>query len=256
MNRSLRVLYLLLLLIFTACKPALQPEAEEPIDILFIGNSYTFMNDLPDIFTRLAEAGDHRVNVTTLAKAGYSLNDHAEDLQAHEVIQGNNWDYVILQEKSSLPVLDKKLMTQGVSQLFELAAGKDTDVILFMPWAYQAGFPEAGMVDYHAMQSEVAVTYLNLAREFDSMVAPVGLSWQTALDRNPQLDLWSNDGSHPSLLGSYLAANTFYALIFHENPTGLRIPENDSANIEIFDMLGEIAAETVLGNPGNWEPLR
>ena len=254
MNRSLRVLVLLLLLIFTACTPAGQPELEEPIDILFIGNSYTFVNDLPEIFAGLAEAGDHSVNVTALAKAGYSLNDHAEDPQAHEVIQGNNWDYVILQEKSSLPVLDKKLMTQGVSRLLELAAGPDTDMILFMPWAYQTGFPEAGMDDYQAMQSEVAETYLNLARDFDITVAPVGLSWQAALDRNPQLDLWSIDGSHPSLLGSYLAANTVYALIFHENPTGLRNPETDTADIEILGMLGEIAAEIVLGDPGKWRP--
>jgi hypothetical protein len=254
MKRSLCVLVLLLLLIFTACIPAVQPESEEPIDILFIGNSYTFVNDLPDIFARLAGSGDHSVNVTVLAKAGYSLNDHAEDPLTREVIQGNKWDYVILQEKSSLPVLDKKLMTQGFSQLVELAAGNDTEMILFMPWAYQAGFPEAGMADYHAMQSEVAETYLDLAHDFDITVAPVGLSWQAALERNPQLDLWSNDGSHPSLLGSYLAANTLYALIFQENPTGLRIPGTDSAHIEVLDMLGEIAAETVLGDPRKWKP--
>jgi hypothetical protein len=254
MNRSLCVLVLLLLLIFTGCIPAVQPESEEPIDILFIGNSYTFVNDLPDIFARLAEAGDHSVNVTVLAKAGYSLNDHAEDPLTREVIQGKNWDYVFLQEKSSLPVLDEKLMTQGVSQLVELAAGKDTDMILFMPWAYQAGFPEAGMADYHTMQSKVVETYQDLAREFDISSAPVGLTWQSALEHHPELDLWSPDGSHPSLSGSYLAALTFYAHIFQESPAGLNYPISIPADIELVPSLEEIAAETVLGIPGEWNP--
>ena len=71
------------------------------------------------------------------------------------------------------------------------------------------------MADYQALQSTVANAYLDVAQEFDLSITPVGIVWQAALDANPNLDLWSSDGSHPSPLGSYLAANVFYALIFN-----------------------------------------
>jgi hypothetical protein len=254
MKIGLRELFIFLVLILSACKPALQPEYDESINILFIGNSYTFVNDMPEIFAELAKFGGHNVNVTSLAKAGFSLNDHAEDPDLGGVLKANTWDYVILQEKSSLPVVDMKLMEQGVSQLIELAEEHDAEIVLFMPWAYQAGFPEAGMADYHTMQSKVVETYQDLAREFDISSAPVGLTWQSALEHHPELDLWSPDGSHPSLSGSYLAALTFYAHIFQESPAGLNYPISIPADIELVPSLEEIAAETVLGIPGEWNP--
>jgi hypothetical protein len=250
-KRYLRVLFIFLVLILSACRPAVQPELDEPINILFIGNSYTFMNNLPEIFADVSEFGGHNVNVTTHAKPGFSLIDHAVDPKTRAVIQEENWDYVVLQEKSSIPVLDEKLMVQGVSQIIELAAGQDVNMILFMPWAYQAGLPEAGMADYRAMQSKVAETYQGVANEFDLELAPVGLAWQSALGRRPELNLWNPDGSHPSELGSYLAANIFYALIFQESPAGLLDPEESDADLELNRLLQEIAAETVLEKPGN-----
>lgn len=110
------------------------------------------------------------------------------------------------------------------------------------------------MADYHTMQSKVVETYQDLAREFDISSAPVGLTWQSALEHHPELDLWSPDGSHPSLSGSYLAALTFYAHIFQESPAGLNYPISIPADIELVPSLEEIAAETVLGIPGEWNP--
>ncbi|MGB3702424.1 MAG: DUF4886 domain-containing protein [Anaerolineales bacterium] len=158
------------------------------------------------------------MNVITLAKSGYSLSDHAQDPETRTVIGGQKWDYIILQEKSDIPIIDGGIdgqMYQGVQQINDLAAAQGAKTILFMPWAYQDGFLAAGMADYQALQSTVANAYLDVAQEFDLSITPVGIVWQAALDANPNLDLWSSDGSHPSPLGSYLAANVFYALIFN-----------------------------------------
>lgn len=255
MKRFLSLIILFFILLVAACKPASLPEVEEPINILFIGNSYTFVNEMPEIFAELAELGEHNVKVTTLAKAGYSLDDHVQDPQTRRLIRDENWDYVILQEKSSLPVLDIELMAQGVSQLIELAADQNSETILFMPWAYQSGFPEAGLADYQAMQSKVAETYLDLGQDFDISVAPVGIAWQKLLENEPELDLWNPDGSHPTWRGSFLAASTFYALLFQESPAGLWEPDRSvDAEFEITRLLEETAAETVIGNPGLWKP--
>jgi len=254
MSLRLWLAFLIILVATVSCKPNSQDGIENPENILFIGNSYTFINDMPEIFTGLAELGGHEVSVTTLAKAGYSLMEHAEDPQTREVIQSNNWDYIILQEKSSLPFLDLDATADGISHVMEMAAAQGANLILFLPWAYQSGFPEAGLEDYQAMQSKATEVYLDLGRDFRIQVAPVGFAWQSALEQDPALELWSIDGSHPSLLGSYLAAATFYALIFQEHLPSNQIPESDSADVEIINMLGEIVAETVLGTPGKWNP--
>ena len=254
MKHGLLLIFLCFCLFFSACNPVSQPAAEQPTSILFIGNSYTFMNDMPDIFAAIAKSGGYNLHATTQAKPGYSLKEHAEDPQTREALQNKNWDYIILQEKSSLPFLDPEGTTDGISQVMEITAAQDAKLILFLPWAYQSGFPEAGLEDYQAMQSKTGEVYLELGREFGILVAPVGFAWQSALEQDPALELWSIDGSHPSLLGSYLAANTFYALIFQERPPEIHNPETDPANIEVLQMLGEIAAETVLETPGRWNP--
>lgn len=247
-------IFLCICLAFSACNPVYRPETEQPTSILFIGNSYTFMNDMPDVFAAIGETGGHDLHVATRAKAGYSLKDHAEDQQTREAIQNKNWDYIILQEKSSLPFLNPEMIADGISQVMEITAAQDADLILFLPWAYRAGFPEAGLEDYQAMQSKTGDIYLELGRKFGILVAPVGFAWQSALEQNPALELWSIDGSHPSLLGSYLAADTFYALIFQEPPPEFRTPVTDPADTEVLQILGEIAAETVLETPASWNP--
>jgi hypothetical protein len=68
---------------------------------------------------------------------------------------------------------------------------------------------------------------------------------------DPALDLWQEDGSHPTQTGTYLAACVFYAVIFHESPEGLtytgRLPK------EVALELQTIAANSVLSNPGQWD---
>ena len=91
MSRRLWLAFLIILVATVSCKPNSQTGIEDPENILFIGNSYTFINDLPEIFSGLAELGGHEVSVTTLAKAGYSLMEHTEDPQTREVIQSNNF---------------------------------------------------------------------------------------------------------------------------------------------------------------------
>ncbi len=254
MKRFLSLSVLFLIFLLTGCRPTSPSQSDDPLQILFIGNSYTFVNEMPEVFAELAELGDHEVNVTMLAKAGFSLNDHAQDPETRKVLDSQSWDYVILQEKSNLPILDKEEMAQGIRQLNELTAAQGTKNILFMPWAYRDGFPAAELEDYQAMQSLVANAYLAVAADFELSVAPVGIVWQAALERDPQLDLWSSDGSHPSPLGSYLAANVFYALIFSQSPVGKTDFEGAELTMKTEKLLQEITADLVLEDPVKWNP--
>jgi hypothetical protein len=255
MKQRLGLVFVILALVLGGCRTGKVGGKDETIQILFIGNSYTFSNAMPELFADLAEQGGHEVEVAAQAKAGYSLIDHARDPGTQKILQDREWDLIILQEKSDLPVLNADLMAAGAQQLTELAQAQGADTILFMPWAYQDGFPAAGLPDYQVMQSRVADSYLGLAKDLGISAAPVGIAWQSVLEHDPQAELWSLDGSHPSWLGSFLAANTIYALIFEENPTGMWKSEaSDEIGIEVIQAVQDISADTVLGELNHWRP--
>lgn len=239
-----------LIVVFFIVGCASPPALEEPLQILFIGNSYTFVNQMPETFATLAELGGHEVMVTSLAKGGYSLANHAQDNSTRSALESQRWDYVILQEKSDFPIsqVDRESqMYPSIRLLNELAAAQGAETILFMPWAYRDGFPEFGLSDYLAMQAEVANAYIEIADELGLRVAPVGLAWQSVLQHEPQLGLWGPDSSHPSPLGSYLAANVFYALIFNESLSGL-LYTPQGVNERAGKVVVEIASQSVLGD--------
>lgn len=251
MKRILGFVILVSTVVVSGCNPG--PVPEEPLRILYIGNSFTFFNDMPGIFSDLAESGGYEVDVTTLAKGGYSLADHAQDAETRTILESQKWDFVILQEKSDIPALvadREELMYPSVRQLNQTINEMGGKTILFMSWAYRDGFSEAGFPDHSAMQKEVATGYFTIADELDLLVAHVGLAWQNALVGDPNLNLWMPDGKHPTPIGSFLAAAVFYALIFNDRPADLIYSFGIYSDDEVFYLL-QIAGETVLSDSEN-----
>lgn len=69
--------------------------------LLFIGNSYTYFNNLPAIVQRLGEAaGVGPVDVRMVAPGGMRLEDHWRAADAHTALREGPWDVVVLQEQS------------------------------------------------------------------------------------------------------------------------------------------------------------
>jgi len=100
------------------------------------------------------------------------------------------------------------------------------------------------------MQFQINQGSMEIAQELGVSVAPVGVAWTTVRGAYPQLTLWQDDGSHPTMTGTYLAACVFYAVIFRQSPAGL----NYTAGLpnETAQSLQTIAGQTVLQNPGEW----
>jgi hypothetical protein len=100
------------------------------------------------------------------------------------------------------------------------------------------------------MQFQIDRGYLQIAHELSTAVAPVGYAWLLAAGQNPGLTLWQEDGSHPTLQGTYLAACVFYAVIFLQSPVGLSYRADLAKDTVLF--LQQIAENTVLNNPADW----
>lgn len=221
--------------------------------VLFIGNSYTYVNDLPTMFATLATSGGHSVKTGMLAEGGATLADHAASAETATTLAAKRWNVVVLQEQSEIPSVDsfrQRQMYPAARQLVRMVRDAGAEPVFFLTWAHRDGWPENGIADYSSMQSAIDEGYLAIAGEQSAATAPVGYAWWTLLARDPRAGLWLDDGSHPTVEGTYLAACVFYTTIFRQSPQGLAYHAGLSADEAAI--VQEIAAKVVLNDPARW----
>lgn len=199
-------------LVFTATAQA-RADDPKPIRVLFIGNSYTFVNDLPSMLTELAKAGGQRpLEHEQETPGGCTLEKHWKDGKAARKIAAGNWDFVVLQEQSLRPLINRPLMFEYAQKLDAEIQKQKARTLLYQTWARQ---------DAPDKQDALSKAYLDLGKELKAEVAPVGMAWAKAVEQDPALALHGPDKSHPSKAGTYLAACVFYAAIYQKSPEGL-----------------------------------
>ena len=195
--------------------------AEEEVRILFVGNSYTFYNNLPGIVEALYEgAGFGEMTTGIYARGGMALFHVAGELR-HEFIEvlERGWDIVVLQEQSTLggrgsvkgkPVIgDPQRFHEAARVLHREISRRGAKTALLLTWAREYA-PET--------QPALTAAYSSIAQELQAALIPAGPAWQVA--RREKIDgLYSPDKSHPSPKGSYLAAWVVIAKLFGEVPT-------------------------------------
>jgi hypothetical protein len=192
--------------------------------VLFLGDSFTYVNDLPSTFAGLAESAGRPVQVAMVANGGETLAQQAASSDSLDEIASQGWTYVVLQEQSETPataVGRDDYTYPAASALASRAEAVGAVPLLFMTWAHKDGLPVSGLPSYEAMQQQIDSAYLVIADELNVPVAPVGFTWYLVRHDHPDIDLWQDDGVHPSVAGTYLAACVFYASIFRQSPEGL-----------------------------------
>jgi hypothetical protein len=185
-----------------------------PTHILFVGNSFTNRNDLPGMLERLAASASppRQVETRRVIANGMALKTHWERGQARREIAQHPFDYVVLQEQSTLPLKNRKRMHESVRLFDEEIRAAGAKTVLYLTWARANSFDR---------QDELSDAYLTIGQELSAIVAPAGVAWQKALAEEPRLVLHDKDGSHPNPLGTYLAACVFYATLFGQSPARL-----------------------------------
>jgi hypothetical protein len=184
-----------------------------PLRVLFVGNSYTSVNDLPKVVAALAKAGGQRpLEYDRETPGGCTLEKHAKDGKAAKKIAARKWDYVVLQEQSLRPVKDPKAMLEPGKALDAEVRKQGAKTLLYLTWA-RANAPDT--------QPGLTKAYRDLARETKATVVPVGVAWQAALKDDPKAGLHAADKSHPTRKGTYLAACVFYGVLYGTSPEGL-----------------------------------
>ncbi|MBW4424306.1 MAG: hypothetical protein KME50_07565 [Nostoc desertorum CM1-VF14] len=211
-------LFLMIALFLLKKKPieanSFQVNEQQAIRVLFIGNSYTYVNDLPWLTQQLAESAKETRTLETemVVVGGATLKSHWKSGKALKLLRAKQWDYVVLQEQSTLPITNPKEMYKYAS-LFDAEIKRvNSQTVFYLTWAKQ-NQPET--------QQILTDSYMAIAKKLKAKVAPVGIVGQKVQEANPKFNLYNPDQSHPSPIGSYLAACVFYKTFYQGSLVGL-----------------------------------
>lgn len=238
-------------------KQAKEPVSKDP-NILFLGNSFLFVNDLPSVFAALSESGGFKANVQEFSEGGYHLSYFADPLDelgalSQEALKGQKWDYVVLQEQSRIPtdaVMVEEETIPAVKKLDEMIKEAGGQTAFLMTWAYKNGddlnqYGIDSVTTREEMQTQIAESYIKMAKEVDGLLSPAGIAFIRCAKDNPDIELWDEeDDMHPTLEGTYLAACTLYATLYHKSPVGLSYTAEIDA--DTAKILQQTAADAVL----------
>jgi len=197
--------------------------------VLFIGNSYTYVNNLPDLINQIAIDKGNQLIYETHTPGGSTLSQHASNSNVQYLLETTEWDYVVLQEQSQYPSFPPAQVSAEVYPYAESLCediretNPCTEPVFFMTWGRENGDSQncafyPPICTYEGMQERLTESYTEMAENNESLLAPVGIAWKNIREEHPEIDLYSGDGSHPSMKGSYLAACVFYAILFDDNP--------------------------------------
>jgi PKD repeat protein len=206
---------------------AILSNAQDSISVLFVGNSYTYVNDLPTMTSNLAISLGDEITFDSKTNGGFTFANQLNDPLTHTKIQSKPWDYVVLQAQSQEPSFPySQVNTNTLPQAIQLADSVYdnrycSQAMFFMTWGREVGDPQWDSINtFYKMNDRLRLAYLRFVDSTESSVAPVGVAWRYVRDNHPTIQLYSGDGSHPSVAGTYLAACTFYASLFRKSPVG------------------------------------
>ncbi len=179
--------------------------------ILFIGNSHTYMNDMPEIAREMFEsATDEECEVFMLAYSNRTLKWHMDEeyfAVRFNILHGG-YDYCVIQEKAH-PMTSFEDTEEYAGKIMELCKKAGTVPVIFETWAERKK-PED--------QEEMNRRYRKIAAGTGAILAPVGEVWEEVLKEEAVPDLFFTDGQHASFAGDYLAAMVIVKAITGKAP--------------------------------------
>lgn len=225
----------------------------DSLRILWIGNSFTYKNNMPAMFDSLCKINGVNVASTRIVKGGEKFSGHLKNPRLRQELEKGCWDYVVMQEYSNGPAYSTKFVAENIlpyaAEIDSLVKkySPSVETIYYMTWGHKNGnvkqtdYPFDD--NYEDMQNRIITTYIDMAYENGGTVAPVGIAWKNIRRDHPEIELYVKDNYHPSVAGSYLAANVLFATIFNKQFKPLHLDGLNDAEAEALyrEALGTIA---------------
>ncbi len=242
-----RFLAIILALVTVVCSQTIVASADEdPVKILFLGNSLVYYNEMDTkIFPELCAALGKNVVVESVVESGSSLyrlsnEKTSKGKEVKEKLQSNTYDYVILQpsrhvspyeystyhvEYASALKLNKIISETGAKTLLLASPGVNTGEIELCTVDEEnikIVENEYLPIDRKTHQRFFENLCNDLIREMtNASIVRVGAAAEMVIENFPDFNsLYKDDNRHPSVRGSYLQACSIFATIFGQTPVG------------------------------------
>ncbi|MFT3806930.1 hypothetical protein [Arenimonas sp.] len=213
MHRIIRILIVLFAAAF-ALPTGSQVQSAAPTRVLFVGNSYTYVNNLPALFVALANAqpGRNSYEADLIAAPGGSIAERWQDGVAAGEIASGRWQVLVLQERGGqLACLGKpnarsepecQAIVAAHRKFAALAKRHGMRVLLFGTWG-----PDA------IWQGQLSRGLRKLADATSAEAVDIGADVRAYGEAHAETKLYTDSTLHPALDASLLAAGRLYRQI-------------------------------------------
>ena len=238
------------LLLFLLSASCLFANASEKI--LFVGNSYLYYNDSVHnhVENLLREHYENEsVDTKLTAIGGSKLQHHSID----QILNYKNFNLdkpvnkIIFQGGSSevITAKSRENFRRTAKNYSEKAQAMGIETYLYMTHAYR----DSDLRYEENLIEKIKLTYYEAAEISNSTVIPVGIAFEIAYEKKPNIKLHLPDGTHPNMLGTYLASSTVFATLTGTSPEGLEYDYMGRVNDKAF--LQKVAWLAYLQNEKN-----
>ncbi len=199
---------------------------DKKYNILFIGNSYTYFNDMPTaFFEKGAISAGYDVTVQSITRGGYTLEGFADENDEEgarllKEVDGKRYDCIIFQEHSIRPHKDKQNFLSNLKKLYTKLEAQTDRAVLYSTWGRKSGSDklEELAITSRQMTDSLEAAYREGGELIGADVAYVGLAFADVYENHPEIEIYDPDLSHPSALGSFLASLVLLKTVFGIEP--------------------------------------
>jgi hypothetical protein len=210
------IIFSIMLVAMVSCPAA--EDTQPAVRALFIGNSLTYVNNVPAMIEAIAASAGLKGRVTCrgVAMPDFGLVEHWGQGDALRGIQNGRWTHVVLQQGPSSQADSRKVLREYAKRFAFEAKAKGARVVMYGVW------PSRDRLD---VMDAVTESYRLAAADAKGSLVAAGEGWRAAWRRDPELPLYGPDQFHPSPMGSYLAALMLFEHLTGHPVVGLPPPD-------------------------------
>jgi hypothetical protein len=222
--RKILIIYLLMMAGSAFC--------QKKMNVLFVGNSLTYFNNLPEIVKRVAACDSVEFNYKMIALPNYAIIDHWNEGEIIREVNSKQYNFVVVQQGPSSQQEGREYLLNYGLKLDSLCDKNKAKLASYMVWPAKArSFDFPG----------VYTSYKLLADSTKGIFCPAGAAWLKLWETNPDFKLYGSDQFHPSYNGSLLAALVIYGSLTKKNSLGFssyeQLKQNDLSRADFNALL-------------------
>lgn len=194
-------LSLLVSIVFVILNTSYRETTQRQVSILFVGNSLTYTNNLPELVASLARNHNIKTKTEMLAFPNYGLIDHWNEGKLQKLLTTKHYDYVVVQQGPSSQAEGRAMLLEYDKKIKQLCDKNGSKLAFYMVWPSKAY--------YHTFDGVIR-NHKDAAQATNALLCPVGEVWKAYFDTTQDFSYYGPDQFHPSLVGSQVAAQVIF----------------------------------------------